>query len=169
MAENGLERLTISPPVWPGKNLKVQPGDLTKFAPYGNGVYGHQPNNFEPIKGDPPQESSAGIVYFENGVKKEDFMGFLGMMGIRPDIKDYAAFISESKDPLNERFFKQLRIVPKFGLKYLFGTFFGGPRIEGKMGGDGDFAREMLGFGFMLENDYHEISRIWSRAWLVTK
>lgn len=39
----------------------------------------------------------------------------------------------------------------------------------GLFGGDGDFAREELAFGFMVENDYHHVYRIWSRAWLVTK
>jgi hypothetical protein len=41
--------------------------------------------------------------------------------------------------------------------------------LEGLFGGDGDFAREVLSFGFMVENDYHHIYRVWSRAWLVTK
>ena len=37
------------------------------------------------------------------------------------------------------------------------------------MGGDGDYAVEELSFGFMLENEYNQVYRIWSRAWLVTK
>lgn len=41
--------------------------------------------------------------------------------------------------------------------------------LRGLFGGDGDFAREELAFGFMVENDYHGVYRIWSRAWLVTK
>ena len=50
-----------------------------------------------------------------------------------------------------------------------WGTFFGSPKLEGKFGGDGDFAREELSFGIMVENSYEQIYRIWSRAWLVTK
>jgi hypothetical protein len=34
---------------------------------------------------------------------------------------------------------------------------------------DGDWAKESLCFGFMMENEYHGICRIWTRAWLVTK
>ena len=49
------------------------------------------------------------------------------------------------------------------------GTSFGDSRIDGKMGGDGDYAVEELSFGFMLENEYNQVYRIWSRAWLVTK
>jgi hypothetical protein len=41
--------------------------------------------------------------------------------------------------------------------------------LAGAAGGDGDWARETLGFGLMVENEYHGVYRIWSRAWLVTK
>lgn len=43
------------------------------------------------------------------------------------------------------------------------------PELYGAMGGDGDWAKESLSFGFMMENEYHSICRIWTRAWLVTK
>ena len=41
--------------------------------------------------------------------------------------------------------------------------------LYGAMGGDGDWAKESLCFGFMMENEYHGVCRIWTRAWLVTK
>ena len=202
MTSQGLERVVISPPIWPNKKLEVQPGDLSKFAPYGNGVYGYQKPSLEPIKGDPPQESSGGLVYFDNRISRVDFEGFLRMMGVEAGDKDYAAFVQESPNPVKDRYFKQMRLISKFGLQYMFGalddgeydsfneqdlsigeallefmkseirrwgTCFGDPRIEGKFGGDGDFAREQLSFGFMLENEDHRLYRIWSRAWLVTK
>jgi hypothetical protein len=34
---------------------------------------------------------------------------------------------------------------------------------------DGDDAKRQLSFGFMVENSYHKVYRIWSRAWLLTK
>lgn len=203
MPESDLSRIVIGPSIWPGKDIEIQPGDLSKFAPYGNGVYGYQEKNIlDPIRGDPPQEPSAGVIYFDNNIKREDFQAFLRLMGIKQDTKDYAAFIKESKKPVKERYFKQMRLISKFGLRFAFGvlndqdydsfkeqelavgnaiwafmeaertrfgTSFGDPRIEGKMGGDGHFAQEKLGFGFMLENKYNEIYRVWSRAWLVTK
>lgn len=49
-----------------------------------------------------------------------------------------------------------------------WGTGMGGD-LSGCMGGDGDWAKESLCFGFMVENNYHSIVRIWSRAGLVTK
>lgn len=42
-------------------------------------------------------------------------------------------------------------------------------RLSGTFGGDGDFAKESLCFGFMEENRPYSVYRIWSRAWLVTK
>jgi hypothetical protein len=199
----GLDKLIISPPIWPGKELKVQPGDLSKFTPYGNGVWGYQNNSFEPIRGDPPQEETGGFVYFGNGVKKEDFEGFLRMMGVGTDRKDYAAFVQESSNPMEDRYLTQMRFISKFGLEYIFGAiddkeyhsfkeqdltlgealngfmdvekerygtcFWDSPKLDGKMGGDGNFAREELSFGFMVENEYFNVCRIWSRAWLVTK
>lgn len=54
--------------------------------------------------------------------------------------------------------------------KNTFGTFFmESPKLQGMFGGDGHFACEELAFGFMLENEYYGVVRIWSRAWLVTK
>jgi len=51
-----------------------------------------------------------------------------------------------------------------------FGTnFFNSPELDGLFGGDGDFSREELSFGFTVENAYYSVYRIWSRAWLVTK
>ncbi len=41
--------------------------------------------------------------------------------------------------------------------------------LYGLFGGDGDYEREELAFGFMMENEYYGVYRIWSRAWLVTK
>lgn len=53
-----------------------------------------------------------------------------------------------------------------------WGTSFwqsGKERLSGTFGGDGNYAREQLSFGFMLENSYYHVYRMWSRAWLVTK
>jgi hypothetical protein len=43
------------------------------------------------------------------------------------------------------------------------------PKLAGEFGGDGRFASEVLSFGLMVENSYHGVYRIWSRAWLNTK
>lgn len=41
--------------------------------------------------------------------------------------------------------------------------------LMGQFGGNGDNPREQLSFGFMVEDGEHNVYRIWSRAWLVSK
>jgi hypothetical protein len=53
--------------------------------------------------------------------------------------------------------------------QHTWGTRMGSHALRGVMGGDGDWAKEELAFGLMVENGYHGVFRIWSRAWLVTK
>jgi hypothetical protein len=43
------------------------------------------------------------------------------------------------------------------------------PELGGVLGGDGDWAKEALCFGLMVENQPWLAYRIWTRAWLVTK
>lgn len=42
-------------------------------------------------------------------------------------------------------------------------------RLSGTLGGDGDWAKESLAFGFYVENTPWAVYRLWSRPWLVTK
>ncbi|HPD81890.1 MAG TPA: hypothetical protein PK357_02210 [Candidatus Pacearchaeota archaeon] len=200
MKTNSLDSLSE---IWAGRRLKILQADLSQFAPYGNGVYGYQKNIFEPIKGDPPQEPNGGCVYFSNNAQQKYFEGFLKMLDVKVDRKDYVSYLQEASNPIEDHYLTQMRIIPKFALRYManvindkeyaafedqdftiqealfkfmdvekerWGTdFWNSPNLAGKMGGDGDFAREELGFGFMIENGYYDIYRIWSRAWLVTK
>jgi hypothetical protein len=48
------------------------------------------------------------------------------------------------------------------------GSAFSG-KLAGSLGGDGDWAKEALAFGFAVENGHWCVYRIWSRPWLVTK
>ena len=201
-------KVRISPPIFSDPSLDVQPGDLSKFTPYGNGVYGYQDRyKGDPFKSAPPEEACGGVVYFGNGVSKEDFQALMCVLEVQSKwmtkpSKDFAVFIEESSQPGEDGYLTQMRIVSKFGLRFMFdaideaeydkfpeqeltmveamwefmrhererwGTSFGGKGLAGLFGGDGNFAQEELSFGFMLENDYHRVYRIWSRAWLVTK
>jgi hypothetical protein len=195
-------KVRITPPVFINNTLRVNPSDLTQFAPEGTGVYGlREHTNRNPFKEGPVHEPSGGTLFFDNDVRKEDFLGLSRILDITTN-KDYAAFLSTSDAPGKDGYLSQLRLVSKFGLKYLYdaiseteyesfpeqeltmpealyafidnqrneyGTFFGEPKLERKFGGDGDYAREQLSFGFMVENEYFSVYRIWSRAWLVTK
>jgi hypothetical protein len=42
-------------------------------------------------------------------------------------------------------------------------------KLSGTLGGDGDWAKESLAFGFWVENTSWAVYRLWSRSWLVTK
>lgn len=42
-------------------------------------------------------------------------------------------------------------------------------RLRGALGGDGDWAKEALAFGLLVENTHYGIYRLWSRPFLVTK
>jgi len=201
------DKIRVSPPILPSSKIGIQPDDLTKSTPYGNGVYGYQGreggNQFTNA---PSQEACGGVVYFGNHITKEDFEAFMRIMGVqsRHPSKDFAVFTAESAQPGQDGYLVQMRVVSKFGLRYMFGvltdadyenfpeqelnvvealwsfieherkrwgtSWMGEDKgLAGKFGGDGYFACEELAFGFMMENEYHGVYRIWSRAWLVTK
>lgn len=199
-------QITISPPIWPDHKLDVQPGDLTKFTPQGNGTYGYQnwlTGNL--FKAAPSQEESGGVIYFGNNIARDDLIALLRILDIKGEWSDYAAFIAESEIPGKDGYLVQMRIVTKFALRFMFGAiseaeydrfpkqqltisealylfikkecerwgtvFWEDEKngLRGLFGGDGNYAREELAFGFTVENSYHGVYRIWSRAWLVTK
>lgn len=200
-------KLRVSPPLFMNNQVKTDLSDLSQFAPHGNGVYGFQPSIPNPIVIAPPQDEIGGFLYFGNGVTQDDFYALMRITGVQKSyvtnpLKGYAVFLQQSGQPGKDGYLSQLRIVPKFALRYLFGvitdkqyeaypeqeltvreamwgfmqtekkkygTGFGSQELDGKFGGDGDFAREELSFGFMVENNYFGVYRIWSRAWLVTK
>lgn len=199
----------LSPPLYDRPEGLPDPADLTAFAPQGNGVYGLQGQPVDPFTSAPRDEAQGGVVFFDNNVAEVHFMGMLRVLGIMltpPTVisgrKDYALFFGTSENPRRDGYLTQIRVVSRFGLRYLYGaiddeayrsfeeqrltvpelfwgfigaqrrewgTHFGSAKLAGTFGGDGHFAQEQLSFGLMVENSYHHIYRIWSRAWLVTK
>lgn len=218
------DSVRLSPNVWPGNSLPVQPGDPTQFAPMGfcmnvptiirpwdtlesavaaGGYYGAQPHSFHPLHGSPRTDACGGAIYFDSGESRESLLAAFEVMGVRmrTDWRDFAVFHTESKEPLKDGYIAHCRIMPWSTLEHLYhadlalvegcstpqlcsvqdvlygfvqaqeqhwGTGMSG-KLSGCMGGDGDWAKESLCFGFMVENAYHLILRIWSRAQLVTK
>jgi hypothetical protein len=214
------ELVRVSPAIWPGQELPVQPGDLGAIAPMGFGLgapivvrpwddplqalnrpnyYAFQQHEADPIRGAPTTEPAGGTVYFRGDPERTDVDALLRLMGAGPAGTDYAVFVAEAANPPDERFLKQLRIVGHGALRSLFrvggdgdsftpqpltvgeliwafveeqqarwGTGMGGA-LTGALGGDGDWAKESLAFGFLVENGHWGICRVWSRPWLVTK
>lgn len=215
------ELVRIAPPVWPGRELSVQPGDLTQFTPMGLGIggpmimmpwddlgsalgrggyYGFQARSGHPFHGAPMTDAGGGTVYFDGDPKQDEITALLSLMEVRGHIKDYAVFLGESNDPQQDLYLVQLRIVSEWALTGMFHASLEGAMewvkqpmsiiellwafivqqreqwgtgyshaLSGTFGGDGDWAKEKLAFGFMVENSYQSVYRIWSRAWLVTK
>ena len=118
--------LRISPPFFTDHKTGVDPADLTKFAPHGNGVYGYQEGMVNPFKTAPPQDEIGGLLHFGNDVSREDFDALLSITGVRRrhqrDTYDYAAFYQESENPGRDGYLAQIRIVSKFGLRFMFGS-----------------------------------------------
>lgn len=221
MAEAIEDFLRVSPAVWPGKSLDLQPGDLTKFLPQGMGLgapavmmpwdditdvfnrqnyYSFQTPMFHPIQNAPLTEACGGTVYFDGSPNPDRLAALLSLLDVPTQNRDYAAFVARSENPQKDRFLVQVRLMDKYALGGLFGAltpeqwtgfepqrltlgeavakfieqqeheWSDGPRsLRGTFGGDGDWAKERLAYGFMVENAYHHVYRVWSRAWLITK
>ncbi len=171
--------------------------DLAKQGSY----YGLDRRTGHPLLDAPLTGSSGGTVYFDGSPDKNDIDALLRLLTVHSDSTDYAVFLGEAKDPGQERFLTQMRLISQFALRSLFGAKIDGEcshlttqtvsigdliwkfiedqqreygkgysaQLDGLFGGDGDWAKEKLAFGFLVENEYQGVYRLWSRAWLVTK
>ncbi len=201
------EELILSPAAPGGET--PGPGDLQRFLPQGFGLgapavilpwggpggsfYGFDQTAQRPILDSPRTTSSGGTIYFDGRDLSSKLDVSLDLMGVRSGT-DYVAFASSSKDPRQDRYLDQLRLVSKGALDAFYGNqkkelpaqrlaypqaivkFIDAQRLKwtnnklaGTAGGDGDWADERLGFGFHVENTYWSVYRVWSRPWLVTK
>ena len=161
--------------------------------------YGFQPEQAHPILNGPTTEPNGGTIYFGHRVTHEALLATLGLIGVQREtdyiafgenssdpVKEryldqlrivstsaahslYGAF-DAAKPPT-----QTLEVVKAIGafveaqkVKWLDGGAFSS-RLRGLAGGDGDWAKESLAFGFHVENSYWGVYRVWSRAWLVTK
>lgn len=160
--------------------------------------YGAGNTIVHPIKSAPVNDDAGGVIYFSGHVEPDSLKVALGVMAVRKGLMSYAVFTAASDDPQRDNYLEQMRIVQHAALSHFYDAsplglddqgidagdaiarFIewqtwkwerdpGAPSLGGVMGGDGDWAKERLAFGFMVENSYWGIYRIWSRAWLVTK
>jgi hypothetical protein len=160
--------------------------------------YGAQGTITHPIKSAPLNDDAGGVVYFPSDVPPAGIVAALDLFGFRSLIKDYAIFLAAAQKPAEDNFLEQMRILSHAGLAHFYRAdtrelapqrqdagqavarfvewqkqkWEGGSAwqmIDGCLGGDGDWAKERLAFGAMIENSYWGIYRVWSRAWLITK
>ena len=207
-------RITILDGDWPGRELPVMPGDLTRLLPQGLGLgvpimvtpfgigpspgyYGLDAPSRDPFHGAPTQEPCGGLLYFDDCVEVERLRAALDVIGVHTVRKDYVVFGARAEDPVADRYLNQVRILSKSALAHFFETgkdvselsdqpitlgayietfiaeersrWNRGSDLTGTLGGDGDWAKEQLAFGFLVENTPWAVYRLWSRPWLVTK
>ncbi|HEV2689177.1 MAG TPA: hypothetical protein VGV35_11500 [Bryobacteraceae bacterium] len=182
-----------------GTSPIIRPWDRLEDVAHRPDYYGFNAPSSDPFQNAPLYDACGGIIYFDGRPKRNHLDTVLALLEVSSETTEYAAFHALSANPLEQRYLEQLRFVAPHALISLFGvqpqedtqplvkqklTIAGAlwrfielqqekynrtSRLNGVMGGDGDWAKESLAFGFMVENSYHGIYRIWSRAWLVTK
>jgi hypothetical protein len=174
----------------------VRPSDGLAQAMRVPNYYGLEAVNPDPVRGAPTQYPDGGVIYFEVDRTWELIEAALRLIGVRLHEREFGVFQGEAADPFRDHYLDQARIVSKDALIGLFRVgadvrqierqpvpiegyvqqFFreqeqkwDNASLRGTAGGDGDWAKERLAFGFMVENQYWGVYRIWSRPWLLTK
>jgi hypothetical protein len=153
----------------------------------------------DPILDAPVNDATGGVIYFDGDVDSRQLASVRSLLEVRDRLTGYAVFGAESTNPPKDRYLSQIRIVDfgamnLFGavpdaddrpweqpidVATLIDAFVAAQRqiwgegmstaLSGTLNGDGEWAREKLAFGFMVENAYNGVYRLWSRPWLVTK
>jgi hypothetical protein len=114
--------IDIYSPLWPGRILAVQPGDLQLFAPSGvvdldlragrlPGREGRGNRPADPVRAAPLTEPAGGAVYIQGQPAPADVAGLMRLLRVDAAAADYAAFVVRAADPLEERYLTQLRLI----------------------------------------------------------
>jgi len=140
MTESIAQWVDVSSTRWPSRKLPVEPGDLSRFAPMGRGRVGFVPLEFDagsapqtnselfsltshqnnPFLGAPITEPTGGTIYLDGEPDLNALAATLGLLGVTVDATDYAAFVSVSRKPSEDRYLTQLRIVRRVALAALY-------------------------------------------------
>lgn len=167
-------------------------------TPYSGGpepsYYGGAGTLTHPVKSAPLNDDAGGVVYFSRHMAPVELIQALDLFGFRSLETDYALFLAASKQPREDNFLELMRIISLPALRHFYrcdtsglavqthnageavtrflewqAEKWSGSALAGLLGGDGDWAKERLAFGLLVENSYWGVYRVWSRAWLVTK
>ena len=194
------DRFEILPASWPddAKARSVLPGDLTQFA-VNRGPQTTDLATFHPFRADPKLHGGGGVIYFDEGIERDQLTTVLGLMGVAYTMTDFAIFADCSDDPAQQDYLAQMRLVSHHALESGYFAYQKLPvqpasvldviagfierqreiwnpghhpfpsSLRFTRGGDGDSVKEALGYGFMVEDTEWQIYRVWSRSWLVPK
>ncbi len=177
--------------------LVVRPWDDPLKVLSGPNYYGFENGESDPVRGAPTQYAEGGVIYFDADRSWDLVAPALSLIGMHLAMRDFAVFAGAARDPIADRYLDQVRIVSRHGVGHIFGlgkeladipaeqplTLEGyvqqflaeqqekwsWSNLRGTAGGDGDWAKERLAFGVMVENWYWRVYRLWSRPWLITK
>jgi hypothetical protein len=161
--------------------------------------YGFHEPQVHPFRNAPTTEPAGGTLYFDDNVTGEELNAALGVLHVfgTKDYAAFArSSINPIEEHYLDqvRFVSHMALKGLFGIdgdaampsqnleipqaaaafvaaqkaKWNDGSVYSA-KLAGSAGGDGDWAKESLAFGFTVENSYWGVYRIWSRAWLVTK
>ncbi len=97
-------------------------GNLSMFTPMGEGLYGFEATEHDPIVEAPITSAEGGTLYFGNEIKKEELLALTNIMGIRtnPNTQKYIIYEMQSDNSISDRYLLQWRFVSDFASKYLF-------------------------------------------------
>lgn len=165
--------LRVTPPLFTKNKTGVDPADLTKFAPHGNGVYGYQEGMVNPLKTAPPQDSIGGCLHFGNSILREEFDALMSITSVCPrrvrengrQSRDYSVLYRESDNPDRDGFLAQVRIVSKFALRFMFGSL---AEADYESFPDQELSMSDALWGFM-QNEKHKYGTSFGRAELSGK
>jgi hypothetical protein len=199
--------IDIYSPQWPGRTLAIHPGDLRLFAPSGiadldptGGLpphHSYRNRPADPLRAAPLTEPAGCAVYIQGQPAAADLAGLMRLLRVEAAAADYAAFLVRARDPLEDRYLTQLRLirVPALVAVYqalspdemrLFpdqrltiGDVIPGFIADERQRWDarplqpstdepgGPRLQQALAFGFLVENAHYGVYRVWSRVWLV--
>jgi hypothetical protein len=177
--------------------IGVLPADLQEFgeAPGSPELFSLTAHHSHPLLDAPITEPTGGTFYLDGEPNAEDLAATLRLLGVHATATDYAAFVSHAQKPVEERYLTQLRIVRRVALAALYGADLRSfpqqklpvgslvdkfieteqqrwgtslsPQLSERFGNPGQHLHATLAFGFMIENAFYGVYRIWSRAWLL--
>lgn len=163
------------------------------------GAYGFSTQHGHPFQDAPLSEPAGGTLYFDDGAGRASIRAAVEIMGVydtldfaafaasSPDpvaeryldqmrlITHFAlgsffqAKAGASQEPQSVSVIDAIVAFVEAQCAKWNGAGAYSPKLAGSAGGDGDWAKESLAFGFHVENTYWGVYRVWSRPWLVTK
>jgi hypothetical protein len=180
------DSVTILDNDWPGRALALMPGDLSRWMPQGCMAPRREDPQPEPYLGEVPgtgpireAHSSVphgGVLFFDDPREWAKLRGFRGAT-LDPAEDRYLHQVRIATHAALARYFKanaEAEALPEqpIPIGAYIETFIAEQQgkwndgrqfsrvLEGILGGDGDSAREVLGFGFAVESAYLVVSPV---------